>query len=98
VLLLKNLVDKNEIQDDNEHFDILDDVKSECSQHGHVRSVIIPRVKDGYPVSAEGSVFVEFGDVESAKRASQSLKGRKFADRMVLADYVSLLSLFFPLI
>lgn len=89
VLLLKNLVDKRELYDDNEYHDILDDVKTECSQHGSVRKVLIPRHKDGYPASTEGSVFVEFNEIESSKRALQSLKGRKFADRMVLADYVS---------
>jgi hypothetical protein len=86
---LKNLVDRVEIQDDSEHADILDDVKSECSQHGSVRMVVIPRTKDGYPLSAEGSVFVEFGDIDSARRAAQSLRGRKFADRLVSVAYVS---------
>lgn len=89
ILILKNLVDQTEIQDDNEHLDIQDDVKSECSQHGSVRSVLIPRLKDGFPAASEGSVFVEFNEAESATRAAQSLRGRKFADRMVIVNYVS---------
>lgn len=87
VLLLKNIVNRSEIQNDDEYQDILDDVREECSQHGPVLKVQIPRVKDGYPSAAEGTVFVEFADVESAKRSANSLKGRKFADQIVIVNY-----------
>jgi len=52
-----------------------------------VLTVIIPRVKDGHPSGTEGSVFVEFADVESAKRSAKSLKGRKFAEQIVIVNY-----------
>jgi splicing factor U2AF subunit len=82
-------VNRSEIQNDDEYFDILDDVREECSQHGRVINVLIPRTKDGHPSAAEGSVFVEFADIESAKKAANSLKGRKFADQIVIVNYVS---------
>ena len=51
--------------------------------------VVIPRECDRFPKAAEGSVFVEFRDAESAKKAALALRGRKFADRVVVARYVS---------
>lgn len=85
------MIDRSELQDDSEHSDIAQDVKEECSTHGPVISVIIPRAKDGYPLSAEGSVFVEFRDADAARRAALSLRGRKFEDRLVAVNYVRIL-------
>lgn len=78
-----------ELEDDAEFEDICLDIKEECGQYGIVKAVVIPRVKEGYPKSCEGSVFVEFGTEEDAKKASVALGGRKFAERTVVVDYVS---------
>ena len=89
MLLLKNIVTREELQNDDEFADIQDDVKEECSSHGAVERVIIPRSKEGYRSSAEGNVYVAFADVYSAQRASAALTGRKFGDRIVTVDFVS---------
>ncbi|CAE7480040.1 U2af50 [Symbiodinium microadriaticum] len=87
VLVLKNMVEPHELQDDTELADIREDVTEECSQHGTVRQVMLPRVKDGFPVSAEGSIFVEFETPQMARTAAMALRGRKFADKMVALSY-----------
>jgi splicing factor U2AF subunit len=90
VLLLKNIVTREELQNDDEFIDIQEDVKEECSGHGMVERVIIPRSREGYRSSAEGNVYVAFADILSAQRASAALSGRKFGDRIVTVDFVSL--------
>ena len=85
---MHNLVTAAELEDDAEFDDICIDIKTECSQYGIVKTVIIPRVKEGYPASCEGSVFVEFATEEHARKASEALGGRKFAERTVVVDYV----------
>ena len=85
--MLKNMVTAEELRDDDEFLEICEDVKEECSQHGSVNSVLIPRAKENYPVHCEGSVYVEFHDTESAQKAAFALSGRKFADRTVNVDF-----------
>lgn len=90
VLHLKNMVSAAELQDDGEHADIIDDVRTECAQYGGpgaVTSVLIPRAKEGYPVAAEGSVFVSFSDSSVARTAAMALSGRKFGNNIVSVDY-----------
>ena len=87
VLVLKNMVTPDELQDDQEFGEICEDVKDECAQHGAVLSVLIPRVKENFPQQCEGSVFVEFDRADLAQKAALALSGRKFADRTVDVDY-----------
>jgi len=87
ILKLENMVSSDELQDDEEYEDILNDVREECSQYGHVIQVIIPRLKSGFAQNLEGYIFVEFTDSNSAIKAAQNLFGRKFADRTVIVNY-----------
>ena len=43
VIKLVNMVTKEELEDDQEFFDIIEDVRAECSEYGQVISVLIPR-------------------------------------------------------
>lgn len=90
VLFLKNIVTQEELQDDAEFEEILEDVKGECSNLGLVESVIIPRAKEGFSASAEGSVYVSYATSEMARAAALVLSERKFAGRAVLVEYVSM--------
>lgn len=85
------MISSLELQDDAEYEDILIDVNEECSQYGPVIQVLIPRCKNGYPALAEGYIFVAFATLEGATNAAQNLSGRKFADKIVIVKYVSLL-------
>ncbi|KAG1668494.1 Splicing factor U2AF subunit [Nymphon striatum] len=87
VLCLMNMVVPEELRDDEEYEDILEDIKEECSKHGVVRSVEIPRPIEGVDVPGCGKVFVEFNSVIDCQKAQQNLTGRKFANRVVVTSY-----------
>ena len=89
---MTNMVTAALLNDDTEYFDIKEDVTSECSEYGQVRSVIIPRTKDGNSPSSEGLIFVEFQDPLMARTCAIALSGRKFDSRVVIVDYVSIVS------
>jgi splicing factor U2AF 65 kDa subunit len=86
---MTNMVTAAELNDDAEYFDIKEDVSTECSEYGKVLTVIIPRVKEGYPPSNEGLIFVEFQEAAMARTCAIALSGRKFDSRVVIVDYVS---------
>ena len=69
------------------NIEIREDVEGECSTHGTVIKVIVPRVKDGYSASSEGFIFVQFAVLENAIVAERSLQGKKFANRIVVSEY-----------
>lgn len=81
------MVTREELQNDEDYADICEDVKDECSQHGEVAVVLIPRIKEGFPAQCEGGVYVQFLQSEAAQRAAMALTGRKFADNTVDVDY-----------
>ena len=86
VLKMSNMVTADEIQDDGEYTDIMEDVRLECSDHGAVLRVLIPRRKENYPAHAEGNIYVEFSDTTGASAAKRSLAGRKFDNRTVIVE------------
>ncbi|EAN30936.2 Splicing factor U2af large subunit A [Theileria parva strain Muguga] len=97
VLLLSNLVSKDELEDDEEYVDIIDDVRCECELYGVVLRVELPRVPKGlteeemkaFDPTSVGSAFVLFSTVESASKARKVLDGRKFGQRTVHAHFFS---------
>lgn len=87
VLKLCNMLTADDLDDDAEYLDILEDVRLECADYGAVRSLLIPRAKEGYAPSAEGFIFVEFNDTVGARNAALALHNRKFADKTVVVQY-----------
>ena len=70
--------------------EIVEDVKEECEKYGPVIDIKIPRPSMGSRQSAGvGKIFIKYDGVESARKALQSLAGRKFADRTVVTTYFS---------
>ena len=70
--------------------EILEDVKEECEKYGQVLDIKVPRPTMGSRQSAGvGKIFVKFDGLEAARKALQSLAGRKFADRTVVTTYFS---------
>ena len=84
------MVTKDEVDNDEECEEIRQDVKEECSSHGEVLCVVIPREKDGFAQAGAGNIYVEFRDAQMAERAALALYGRKFAEKVVIVEYVSL--------
>ncbi|KAL0587503.1 hypothetical protein ABG067_002799 [Albugo candida] len=88
VLVLRNMVTPEELEDEDEFRDIMDDIRSECERYGPVTTIILPRVKEGYGDEALGKVYIEFGDISTSQAAANELHGRGFANRVVSAQYM----------
>lgn len=97
VLLLANLVSKEDLEVDEEYYDIIDDVRCECEEYGRVVRVELPRVPKGLTLdeirhmdfSSVGCAFVLFADVDGASKARKVLDGRKFGHRTVECHFFS---------
>eukprot|EP01040_Poterioochromonas_malhamensis_P001133 gene1133-1202_t len=87
VLKLGNMVTHDDLMNDSEFHDIREDVRLECMEYGPVLNVVVPRIKDGFPPSTEGFIYVEFAHTDTARLAAMALNGRKFADRSVMVTY-----------
>ncbi len=75
--------------------EILEDIQEECQKYGQILEMKIPRPSGGSRQSAGvGKIYIKYDTPESAKKALQSLAGRKFADRTVVTTYFSEVSLF----
>lgn len=85
VISLMNMVTEEDVRDDNDYAEIVEDTREECKQFGNVTSVVIPR--SGEP--GVGKVYVEFGDLASAQKASDALTGRTFDGRRVEVAFFS---------
>ena len=64
------------------HVDLSEDVRLECTRHGHVDSVFVD--KD----SRDGEVYVCFHRPEEAQSACASLQGRFFGGKSVEARLI----------
>lgn len=90
VLLLLNMLAEDDLVDGETYAEILQDVQEEASKYGKVKSIQIPRKASKEKLQpGVGKVFIEFGTVGEAQAAHDSLDGRQFADRTVLALYFS---------
>lgn len=79
---LSNLYNpEEEIEPDWEYL-VADDVREECSKFGAILHMSLQR-------NNEGEVYVMFQKAKDAKEASESFKGRWFANRQINADFVS---------
>eukprot|EP01083_Nonionella_stella_P066236 174225_1 len=91
VLCLLQMVTEADLLDMNEYREILEDVQSECTNYGVVRSLEIPRPSStGQTIPGTGKVFVEFDTVDQANAAKQALEGRTFDNRTVLVKFMDL--------
>jgi len=95
-----SMVTRGELLDPKEAAEILEDTEEECRGFGNLVKVLMP-LPGGVPGAGGtgagfgadppgvGEVLLRFADLDSARRAQRSLNGRKFADRMVGATFVS---------
>lgn len=89
VVVLMNMLGREDLVDDEEYEDIMDDIRLECVKAGEVVSVKIPRPSaDDTPVPGLGKVFVLFADIPGAESAQASLSGRKFGPRTVITSFL----------
>jgi len=88
VLVLLNMVSKEELLNDEDYLDIVDDVRDECSKFGTVVDLVIPRPINGVDSPGQGKAFVKFTQPSEAQKAYDSLSGRRFSNRTVIASYL----------
>ncbi|EGR29650.1 splicing factor u2af large subunit, putative, partial [Ichthyophthirius multifiliis] len=60
VLKIKNVIDKQVIEEDPEYEFIYNDLKQQLVKFGRLKQMIIPRLKEKYQPDSVGLVFVEF--------------------------------------
>jgi splicing factor U2AF subunit len=104
ILLMLNMVVPEDLVDDNDYGDLVEDIREECESHGPIEDLRIPRpVKRdksaGHQAAAEaqradeaagvGRVYIKYADFESANKALNSLAGRSFAGRSIIATLLS---------
>ena len=61
VLKLLNMVIEDDLNDNNNYNDLLEDVDDECSKHGNIVTIDIPRNGDG-----RNAAFVQFDNINAA--------------------------------
>jgi len=89
IVVLQEAVTADELTDDEEYQDIVADMRDECSKHGALRRVIIPRPTPSMPnPPGLAKVIIEYEDGGSAMRARNAMHGRKFGGRTVIATYL----------
>lgn len=93
IVVLHNMVDKEDIDDDLE-----DEIREECGKYGEVLGVVVkieqrqPDSKDTGDTEDEEitdsvKIFVEFSSVSASSKAISSLNGRFFAGRQIIAEF-----------
>lgn len=92
VLMFSNMVVVDDLIDDTTYQEIIQDTRDEISQHGRIKSLIIPRPSDGSSTSLSlhkgiGKVFIEMASEAEAKTVLVALKGRTFDGRIVDVKY-----------
>lgn len=92
VVRLSNMTTDEELRDDELYQDLVEDIRDECSNHGKVVSVNIPRgskASNNFTESDDGVgyVFVEFESIEDASKGYAALKGRKFNKQLIGITY-----------
>lgn len=93
VLRLSNMTTEEDLTDDELYEELREDVMDECSRHGKVVSIVIPRQERfggrAVDAGAVGQIFIQFADTQGAVAARKSVGGRSFNGNIVRA-------LFFP--
>lgn len=74
----------NELNDHVSFNRVMEDIRAECSTHGQILKVYIPRPKDN-PIykNCVGKVFVQYSLEQSAIQAMLQLKGVKYVNRFI---------------
>jgi len=83
ILCLKNMVGSQEVDEQ-----LQEEIEEECSKYGDVENVIIYQERQSEDEDAEilVKIFVEFGHPSHAKKGRDSLNGRFFGGRTVVAQ------------
>jgi len=89
ILVLLNMVTDDDLCNDEDHEDLLEEVKAECQNLGNLLSIQIPRPTDPVAPSAVKKIFIEYDTVEDSANAERELSGRKFGASIVTTSFFS---------
>ncbi|GKU94566.1 hypothetical protein SLEP1_g8038 [Rubroshorea leprosula] len=88
LVCLTQALSEDDLKDDEQYEDIVEDMRQEVRRHGILVNVIIPRPNpNGEPSPGVGKVFLEYSDVDGAKKALAAMNGRKFGGNQVVAVF-----------
>mmetsp|Transcript_42749 Transcript_42749/g.50011 ORF Transcript_42749/g.50011 Transcript_42749/m.50011 type:complete len:722 (+) Transcript_42749:179-2344(+) len=88
VLVLMNIVTSEDLETEEEHSDLTEEIKEEGAKFGALVSIKIPRlVQDGIAPSAIKKIFLEYKTIVDATNADKELCGRKFGPSVVETSY-----------
>lgn len=88
VVELRNVVTREEVENDEEFEEIKEDMEEEGSKFGKLENVLIPRPSDGPGMAAGvGRVFLKYSAKEEAERAHATMSGRRFGEKTVEACF-----------
>jgi splicing factor U2AF subunit len=91
VLRLSNMTMPSELDDDEAYHELKEDVEEECSKHGTILSLEIPRSVDhgglASNAAALGNIFIKFSTPDAAERARKATAGRNFNGNTVQAVF-----------
>lgn len=96
VLVLRNMINKDDASQPEEMADILEDTKIECGKHGQVLACVSPQLGTGGPPGSgyevhdvELRVFVRFAATEASIACAKELHGKQFDGKAVCASFLS---------
>lgn len=85
VVELRNVVTREELDDDEEFGEIMEDMEEEGRKFGQLEAVVIPRPRDG--PAGVGRVYMRYSAREEAERAHATMSGRRFGEKTVEARF-----------
>ena len=85
VIMLKNMVQEEDLQDDDEYEDIHDDIRDEAIKFGELKGLHMPR--SGEYIC---KVFLEYKSLDCATLAKNALHGRQFGEQIVDASFFNI--------
>ena len=89
VLILLNMVSKEELEDEGEYADIVEDIRDEVSKYGSIKSIEIPRPGElGDATPGLEKIYIEFSSPVEATAARFHLEGRTFAGKIVSCEFM----------
>ena len=83
--MLKNMVQEEDLQDDDEYEDIHDDIRDEAIKFGELKGLHMPR--SGEYIC---KVFLEYKSLDCATLAKNALHGRQFGEQIVDASFFNI--------
>ncbi len=84
ILVLSNMVTDEDLQTEEDHQALVEEVRLECAKFGTLTSMQIPRVPNGnVKPSAIRKVFLEYASTNDAQAANRELAGRAFGESVV---------------